>query len=54
LKTINYSAKNEKSENLLPNQLKDHNYAEKKQLYFDIDQQYADDLGWANNPKEKK
>ena len=49
----NYSKPNINSDELQPDHLKDHLYSIKRDNYFVIDQQYADDIGWATNARHK-
>ena len=49
----NYAKNNEVSEKLLPTHIKDHNYSVKREQNFNIDQQYADDLGYINSSNER-
>ena len=41
------------TENLLPKHLQDHSYATKRDIYFDINLQYADDISWISNADHK-
>ena len=40
-------------ENLLPNHLKGHGYSKPQDIYFEIDQQYADDISRITNCKHE-
>ena len=44
----NYSKPTKDNNKLIPQQLQDHNYYVSTNNYFTIDQQYADDIGWAS------
>ena len=48
-----YAKKNIDSERLLPDHLKDHNYCTKTDNSLLLDMQYADDMGWASNQKNR-
>ena len=48
-----YGKQNVNSEDLLPKQLCDHNYSTKIDNEIDIDQQFADDIGYLNNSETK-
>ena len=41
------------TENLLPKHLQDHSYATKRDIYLDINLQYADDISWISNADHK-
>ena len=43
----NYAKPDTPSDDILPTQIKDHNYCKKTTNYINIDQQYADDIGYA-------
>ena len=40
-------------ENLLPKHLQDHSYPTKRDIYLDINLQYADDISWISNADHK-
>jgi hypothetical protein len=40
----NYAKPDTPLEDILPTQIKDHNYCQKTSKYINIDQQYADDI----------
>ena len=44
---------NKTSEELLPNKLWDHNYSEKNKISFNLDQQFADDISYADSNAER-
>ena len=41
------------TENLLPKHLQDHSYATIRDIYLDINLQYADDISWISNADHK-
>ena len=53
LEDHNYSKPPIVTENLLPKHLQDHSYATKRDIYLDINLQYADDISWISNADHK-
>ena len=49
----NYNLPNVENEKILPEHLKHHNYDKKCDKTKMIDQQFADDIGWIGNSKQK-
>ena len=52
-KDHNYAKENTVSENVLDAHIQDHNYSMKNESYFTLDQQFADDIGWATTSSTK-
>ena len=52
LEDLNYSKPPIVTENLLPKH-QDHSYATKRDIYLDINLQYADDISWISNADHK-
>jgi len=53
LEDHNYSKPPTVIETLLPKHLQDHSYATKRDIYLDINLQYADDISWISNADHK-
>lgn len=47
----NYSSSNKKAESLLPKHIVHHNYAKKQKMEIDLNQQFADDIGYISTSK---
>jgi len=48
-----YAKPSRQAEDLMPKHLVDHTYAHPKDAYFEIEQQYADDISWVTNAEHK-
>lgn len=53
LQDHNYAKQSTAGEDLLPRHLQDHTYSVKRDIYLDINLQYADDISWISNAEHK-